>query len=268
VEPGQLQRIDTTETVDTPERVDFRFRLAGPGQRAAAYAIDLVLQMMIVAAAAIFAALLSVLPAGSEMGMGMVLLVMFITSWLYGAAFETALGGRTPGKWALELRVVKVDGAPARFPDFLLRNLVRAADMLPVLQVNLVPVYTFGLGVLVMAFDPKMRRLGDWVAGTVVIAENKWSMLESVRIEPPVSEEERRALPPRVDLRPEELEVIEAFLRRRRSLSPERADELASHFAPALRRRTGIEASSDERVLALAYARATGKDRETAGGRR
>lgn len=258
--------------MDTPERVDFRFRLAGPGQRAAALAIDVVIQILVVSVGFALALVLSVLPAGSGVGQGAMMLLMFAVYWLYGVFFETLLGGRTPGKWALELRVVKSDGAPARFPDFLLRNLVRVVDLLPVLHIELVsaaiPLPLSGVGFAVMALDPKMRRLGDWVAGTVVVAENRWSMLDSVRIEPPVSEEERRALPARVDLLPEELEVIESFLRRRRQLSNERADELANHFAPALRRRSGIESSSDERVLALAYARATGKDREHHGGPR
>ena len=180
------------------------------------------------------------------------LLVLFAIQWLYGAFFETLMNGRTPGKAMLELRVVKADGSPARFSDFLLRNLVRAADFLPM---------AFGVGVVVMALDPRMRRIGDHVAGTVVVAEARRAMLEAVRIHPPVTDDERHALPARVDLRPEEIEVIEAFLRRRRRLNDQRAQELAAQFGPALADRTGIEAESYERVLTLAYARATGRDR-------
>lgn len=250
-----MERIDTTETVETPERVRFRYRLAGPGQRAAAYTVDLAIQAVILASAGMVVALVSVLPGIGDLGMGLMLLVVFLVQWLYGVAFETALDGRTPGKMVLELRVVRVDGAPARFPDFLLRNLVRAADFLP---------FAFGVGVVVMTFDSRLRRLGDWAGGTVVIAENKSAMLGGVRIVPPVSDEERRSMPARIDLRPEEIEVIESFLRRRRTLSDERAEELAQHFGPELSARTGLEARSWERVLTLAYARATGKDRDPA----
>jgi uncharacterized RDD family membrane protein YckC len=253
-----VERIDTTATVETPERVRFRYRLAGPGQRAAAWLVDLMVQISVVGAVAAAVALLSSLPGLDQIGTGLLLLALFALQWLYGAVFETALDGRTPGKLVLGLRVVRVDGAPARFPDFLLRNLVRAADFLP---------FGFGIGVVVMAFDERLRRLGDWAGGTVVIAENASAMLGGVRIVPPVSEEERRSMPARIDLRPEEIEVIESFLRRRKTLSDERAEELAQHFGPELSARTGLEARSWERVLTLAYARATGKDRDPAEGR-
>jgi uncharacterized RDD family membrane protein YckC len=232
--------------------VRFRYRLAGPAQRGAAWLVDTVIQLLLVAVVALCVAVLSVLPGLGEVGVGVLLLAAFAVQWLYGVAFETLLNGRTPGKAIFELRVVRDDGAPARFPDLLLRNLLRAADFLPA---------GFGLGVLVMTLDPKMRRIGDQVAGTVVIAENRSSVLEAVRIEPPVDEEERQALPARVDLHPQEMEVIESFLRRRRGLTDQRAQELAAQLGPALAARTGIEAPSWERVLTLAYARATGRDR-------
>lgn len=193
-------------------------------------------------------------------GLGVVMLGLFVLQWLYGALFETLMSGRTPGKAAMSLRVVRADGSPGKFPDFLLRNLLRGVDSLPA-----VIVPTFGIGVLVMAIDPRLRRLGDLVAGTVVVSEDKAHMLGSVKIEPPVSEEERQALPPAVRLSNEEVQVIEAFLRRRKRLSDDRAEELASYFGPVLTERTGIEAPTAERVLTLAYARATGRDREDGG---
>ena len=76
--------------------------------------------------------------------------------------------------------------------------------------------------------------------------------------------EERQRLPARVRLSPEEIEVIEAFLIRRPRLGAERAEDLARHFGPQLQAREGVEAPTWERTLVLAYARATGKDRESA----
>jgi hypothetical protein len=86
-------------------------------------------------------------------------------------------------------------------------------------------------------------------------------VLGDVIIEPPVTDDERQALPARVDLTRQELGIIEEFLRRRSTFSAERAEELAWLFGPALSERTGITASTWERVLTLAYARATGKER-------
>jgi uncharacterized RDD family membrane protein YckC len=243
--------IDTTSTVTTPERVSFRYRVAGPAQRGTAWLIDLTIQIGLVMVALIGVGLTS-LVVDEGVGTGAAFFSMFVVQWLYGVFFETLFGGQTPGKRALDLRVVRLDGAPARFQEILLRNLVRAADFLP---------FAFAIGIGVMAFDERFRRLGDLVAGTVVITELRGRIPEPIVLSPPVSEAERQALPARVDLHPDEVEVIEQFLRRRRLLSAERAEELAEQFAPALSGRTGIVAPSAERVLVLAYARATGRDR-------
>lgn len=246
-----MNLIDTTATVTTPERVSFRYRVAGPGQRGTALLIDFVIQVSIIFGIVVVAGLTAaVIDAGA--GAGLLYLALFVVQWLYGVLFETIFNGQTPGKRLLDLRVVRVDGSPARFPDFLLRNLVRAADFLPL---------GYATGVFVMAVDPRFRRLGDLVAGTVVITELRGRIPEPIVIQPPVSELERQALPARVDLRPEEVDVIEQWMRRRKTLNAERAEELAEQFAPALSARTGIVAPTHQRVLALAYARATGKDR-------
>lgn len=248
----QLDLLDTTASVDTPERVRFSYRLAGPGPRAVAWTLDLLLRVAVVAMVVMALAPMFTLPELSGLSTGVLLLVLFVMDWLYGALFETVLHGRTPGKLALSLRVVRHDGAPGRFPDFLLRNLLRAVDFLPV---------GFGVGIVAMALDGRMRRLGDLVAGTVVVVEGHTRVLGEVGIDPPVDDEERQALPPRVELTGEEIALIEAFLRRRRKLTTARAEELAWLLGPALSEATGVQAPTWERVLALAYARATGKDR-------
>lgn len=247
-----MQLLDTTATVDTPERVRFRYRLAGPGRRAVAYGVDMVVRGLILTAVGLVVALVAAVPGLDGIGMGALFLVLFLLDWGYGVLFETLLHGRTPGKLALKVRVVRVDGAPARFPDFALRNLLRAVDFLPV---------GFLVGVVVMLGDDRLRRLGDLVAGTVVVHEGRSRVLGEVAVEPPVTEAERLELPPRVDLSREELTVLEEFLRRRGRLSAERAEELAWLYGPALSERTGVTAPTWERVLTLAYARATGKDR-------
>jgi len=248
-----VELLDTTAVIETPERVRFRHRVAGPGPRSLAWFIDFVARVLIGAVIGTAAVALSLVSGWDGIGTGLMLLFAFLLEWFYGAIFETLMEGRTPGKMVLSLRVVKEDGAPGRFPDFLLRNLLRAADFLPAL---------FGAGVFVMLTDKKMRRIGDLVAGTVVVLEERRNVRGAVSIEPPVTEVERQELPARVDLSRQEIGIIEEFLRRRRELSPERAEELAWQFGPKLSERTGVIAPTWERVLTLAYARATGKDRE------
>ncbi len=185
-------------------------------------------------------------------GMGGMLVSLFFIQWFYGAFFGTILAGRTPGKWALKLRVVTASGAPATIPQYVLRNLPKGADFLP---------FGYGIGGLVMTLDTRLRRIGDLVAGTVVVDETSGSLLGDVPIHPPVTEEERRALPARVDLTRDEVSAVETLLRRRPRLADERAEELAELLAPMVSETTGVEAETSERVLVLAYARATGRDR-------
>ena len=116
-----MERIDTTATVETPERVSFRYRLAGPGQRAAAL-VDLAIIAVALSGVGLVLSLLFTVPVLGSLGQALMMLAVFFAQWLYGATFETAFGGRTPGKMVLELRVVRVDGAPAQFPDSWLRQ--------------------------------------------------------------------------------------------------------------------------------------------------
>ena len=247
-----MTQIDTTATVDTPELVRFRFRLAGPGPRAVAFLVDLAVMVIVFVTGSLVVQTFAVVEGIAEVGQGLLLLLAFAMQWLYGAVFETLWEGRTPGKMVMGLRVVRVDGSPGRFSDFLLRNLMRFVDFVPV---------GFGLGVLVMTIDDRLRRIGDLVAGTIVVVEQRTHVLPAVPIVPPVTPEERQSLPARVELARSEIRAIESLLRRRSRLTDERAEELASFFAPEVTRRTGIEAYSAERVLTLAYARATGRDR-------
>ncbi|HEX4495851.1 MAG TPA: RDD family protein [Thermoanaerobaculia bacterium] len=80
---------------------------------------------------------------------------LFLLDWGYFAASEIATGGKTLGKRALQLRVVTAEGGTPSAGALLIRNLVRSIDLL--------------VGVLLMAFDPLSRRLGDRLAGTLVI---------------------------------------------------------------------------------------------------
>lgn len=246
-----MQRIDTTGLVDTPERVRFRHRLAGPGQRAVAWLLDLCVQGVVVVLLVLVVVGASAAgEVASGMSQGLALLVWFVVSWFYGAVFELLWLGQTPGKWVTRLRAVKRDGAPLGPADAVLRNLLRGVDGLPV---------AYAIGGLVAAVDGKMRRLGDLVADTVVVHEIPVTLLDDAPIEPPVSASERRGLPGRVVLSRSERRAIEDLLRRAPLLGPARSEELAGHLGPVVAERTGIQADTWLRTLTLAFAVATGR---------
>ena len=108
--------------------------------------------------------------------LGLLLVIIFVSEWFYYVLCETIWSGRTPGKMALQLRVVSEQGHPLRFWQSVLRNLLRAADYLP-----LIPVYgnftlpTYAIGILVMGGNSRFLRIGDLLASTMVVVEKPTS---------------------------------------------------------------------------------------------
>jgi hypothetical protein len=185
--------------------------------------------------------------SAKEASMGVMLVIAFVLEWGYYVVWETVWSGASPGKRALGLRVVKEEGYPIGFIDSLLRNLLRAADFLPAGYV---------LGGLIMAGDGRFRRLGDRVAGTMVVVEERGRVAEPILLMPPAKPAELEALPQRPPLSAAELEALEIFLRRT-DLGPARRHELAGMIAPALAKRMGVRCDDFVRFLGLVHHRAS-----------
>src|SRR5215471_10770282 len=224
---GVIQQLDNTAEVETPELVCFRYRVAGPVRRGLAYLIDLLIRAVLLVVLWLVASL--ALGTEAKASTGVLLVAIFLLEWGYYVAFETLREGRSPGKRALALRVVKEGGYPVGFIDSLLRNLLRAADFLPVGYV---------VGLLVMGGDSRFRRLGDRVAGTLVVLEQRARVGAPVALDPPASPEELARFPPRPQLSLAEREALDLFVRRT-DLVKIRRIELAEIVAPALARRLG-----------------------------
>ncbi len=237
--------LDNTADVDTPELVRFRYRVAGPVRRALAYLVDLAIRAASLALLYVVVALAS--GGGKRFSSGVMLIAAFVFEWGYYVYFETAGDGRSPGKRALALRVVKEGGFPIGFIDSVLRNLLRGADFLPVGYV---------LGVLTMAGDARFRRIGDRVAGTLVVIEARAGLASPLVLSPPVTADEVAGFPPRPPLSLSERETLELFLRRT-ELTAARREELAETIAPALAERMGVKVQDPVRFLALVHHRAT-----------
>jgi uncharacterized RDD family membrane protein YckC len=241
--------LDTTTEIETPEHVRFRYPIAGPAKRALAYLVDLLVRAVIVLVVGLLAAL-GGFAAGDAIGqasLGVVLVVLFVVEWVYYVLCETLWSGRTVGKRALSLRVVTEGGHPLSFVDILLRNLLRAADFLPA---------AYAVGLVVMARDPRFRRLGDLAAGTLVVSESRTTVAKAWRLAPPPTPAELRALPQRLPLDGDDLDALELFLRRVGRLAPARETELAELVAPVFAARLGVRYKDAVRFLGLLYSRA------------
>jgi uncharacterized RDD family membrane protein YckC len=230
--------------IETPEQVALEFATAGLGSRFLAMALDTVLQ---VAAGAVAVTLLLVLVppalflawmrAWRPLLPAVAVLVAFCLQWGYFAGFEMVWQGQTPGKRAARIRVIKDTGRPLDVPSAILRNLLRAIDGLPAF---------YAVGIVCMLINRESRRLGDLVAGTVVVHERSASGPIASWITESRADTGRPIGPdaPRVSLA--ELAVIETFLARRLDLDPAVQARTEADIVAPVTARTGLSPASDQ----------------------
>ncbi|MGH9908505.1 MAG: RDD family protein, partial [Pyrinomonadaceae bacterium] len=158
--------------IETPERVPLHFALASIGNRFLACAIDhtvqaLTILLMVLAylALASFSQLGAELTSAPKWVYAVLIVVLFLIVSGYFAFFEWIWSGQTPGKRWLKLRVIREDGRPVTFWEASVRNLLRSFDMMPA------PFYSIGL--ISVFSSSRDQRVGDFVAGTVVVRERE-----------------------------------------------------------------------------------------------
>jgi uncharacterized RDD family membrane protein YckC len=256
--------LDTDVAIETPEHIVFRHRVAGPARRLLAYLLDLAICYGVFAVVAILVVIASVGASqvadaakdGGGAATGILLVLVFAIQWVYFAALE-GWRGTTPGKSALGLRVVTTMGRPISFRAAALRNLLRAADALPL-------TYSAGLlslaGLASMSATRRFQRLGDLVADTMVVVADRATAASPIVLSPPARPDELAQLPADVRLDADERQAIELFLRRRDRLGRAREFELAALMVPLVRAHSpGLALADPSRALALLYDRAYGR---------
>src|SRR5215469_8109535 len=226
--------LDDELVVETPERVELHFILASVGNRFLAAAIDHLIQIaLIVIAALVFigAAGWTRLESLGVWAAALGILTVFAIYWGYFVLFETIWSGQTPGKRIMKLRVIREDGRPVRFFEVFVRNLLR-------LFLDFMPPPSYAIGVVSIILSSESKRIGDFVGGTVVIKERSSEAPTLEEISRVLEAEASRAAaspslfkPDAALLEPNEVRVIQAFLRRRYELSLDSRRTLALRIA-------------------------------------
>lgn len=243
----------TTTGVVTPEAVRLEFDTAGLGSRSVALTLDLLLQIAVlvllqVAGAALLFGTFAGLPAW--VGVTVVLLLAFVVFWGYPVALESLWRGRTLGKAAMGLRVVTVEGGPVRFRHAA----IRAA-------LAIVETYTLvaAPAVLSVLFSRRNQRLGDFVAGTLVLRERTGvAAPTAVTFTVPPGAEAYAATIDPAGMTARDYQTIREFLLRARELAPGVRAALAAQIAAAVARsvrHTPPEGTAPELFLHCAAAR-------------
>jgi len=224
--------------IDTPEQITLELPLAGIGSRFLGLAIDTILQFVL--------GLLGILVlafAGSNLslwryfswvpknwGPALVLIFLFCLYWGYFAFFEILWKGQTPGKRLAKIRVIKESGRPIDVYEAIGRNLLRAVDVLPSF---------YGVGIVCMMLNRDHKRLGDYVAGTVVVHDRR---AEEIRPDWGSNSKDSSAAMEQVSsLTSDELVLIETYLQRRANLDPVVRDNTAHQIATRITAKTGLQ---------------------------
>jgi uncharacterized RDD family membrane protein YckC len=206
-----ISTIDTVITAETPEGIAISMRAAGFPVRCMAFLIDASIRYMTVSTVAL------TLRVGGRVGSGVLLIIVFLLLWLYPVIFELTPAAATPGKRVMGIQVMMANGLPLTPAGCLIRNLMRAVDMLPLL---------YGFAIVSMLLRRDARRLGDLAAGTLVVYRDRPSPMRDFGAGEP--------LPPRVPLTIRQQTAIAAFGWRAVRLTPERAEEIAALAADAV----------------------------------
>lgn len=233
-------------TIDTPEQVHLEFALAGIGSRFMAAFLDIVIEII----GYLMLFLLSLLFFSSGLFNGgrsvwweaILGLILFCINWGYYAIFEAVWKGQTPGKRWAGIRVIKDSGRPINAFEAITRNLIRFVDFLPAF---------YGIGVITMLLNAKNRRLGDYVAGTIVVHES--SERENIFFNTPTKTE--FVLHQAAGLTLQEAELIETFLARRLDIPMDVRQASSRRIADMISRRLNVPQESrpadDENFLEL-----------------
>jgi uncharacterized RDD family membrane protein YckC len=245
-------------SIDTPELVAIELPLAGIGSRFIALLVDYLLWGAGLVVLGILGLLL--LPAmhafnvkSAQWAEAIGIFILFLMNWGYFTLFEAFWNGRTPGKRVAQIRVIQRSGRSIGLLESMARNLVRYVDQLP---------FFYAVGVIAMFASRQHQRLGDLVAGTLVVRDREpdsplWgesgSRTFTAQMFPsqPIAEPHMSVTLPVAGiarLSRADLQVLEGFFARRLDMSLETREALAARIAAALAAKAGLERPAEASV--------------------
>lgn len=239
-----MQSLDRLD-IETPEQIALELPLAGIGSRFLALAIDSLLQIVCIFAVVIIGAIVSAgyseLVSGAgrffsqTIGAITLVVVPFCLYWGYFAFFEIWWQGTTPGKRVAGIRVIQQTGRPMTATECLGRNLMRGVDILPGF---------YAVGLIAMMCNAQNRRLGDYVAGTIVVHDKA---METVTPSWGEKTDAETLQPELRKLLPDDLVLIETYLNRRYEIDPIVRTTTAQRIVTLIGEKTGVPKPPEQR---------------------
>lgn len=219
----------STDGIVTPEAVVLDFETAGLASRLLSGLIDVTIQFVLLVLVMIGAAGASGVLAGSGVAEASLYVLVFLVLFGYPVALETLWRGRTVGKSALGLRVVTVNGLPVRFRHAAIRSMLGLIDKW---------IGGGAVGIIVVLLTRRNQRVGDLVAGTIVLRERQTTAHQGpVAFRPPPQLAAYCASLDVTGLSQRDYVAIRSFLLRAHTLPPSTRNNLARAIAMPLHER-------------------------------
>lgn len=223
-------------SIYSSEKVYYKYEIVGLGSRFVGFLLDYLIIMAVYAVLAFFAFLTVPKIGLSENVMiyvyvGILVFAFFLTL-IYFIFFETTWNGQTPGKKAAGIRVIRSTGEAVTVGSILVRNILRFVDFLPA---------SYTVGILTILFSKNRQRVGDMVAGTVVVKEQHLEVPETftaVEIDPMLAGLLRLRMPLLLE---EDFNIVRNYFTRQATLTPGSSAKLADNISQKLAVKMGID---------------------------
>ena len=194
--------------------------------------------------------------------LGVLGLVGAAVFWFYGAFTETYRNGQTWGKSIAKIQVLSVDGYAIDGVQAMTRNLFRYLDILPFVPATLLYVFeveytapwlpTCLIGLICMAISPRYQRIGDLIAGTmVVLVEKKWAP-DLAQFEDDRVAQLADLIPVSFRTTPSLANALATYGDARPRLTPAHRAEIAAHLAVPLKEQFNFPPDTDNDLLLCA----------------
>jgi len=162
-------------SINTAQNVNINYRISSLGYRITGALVDLVILL-------VYLIILSYIESGlgnlfsrfTTFGLSQ---LMFLPVAFYSLFFNIIFNGRTPGKFIVGTKVVKIDGSPAKWSDYLITWMLRLID------IWITAPTIGGVGILAMIFSDRTQRLGDMASNTIVIDTRKKTKISHTILE-------------------------------------------------------------------------------------
>jgi uncharacterized RDD family membrane protein YckC len=230
-------------THQTPESVELEFTLAGIGSRAWALLIDYHILAFLIAGFLFIWSFIAYqvveiwkqIFQNTDVGLWMLAIAFLVMYFLYTGyfvLFETLWQGQSPGKRFAKIRVVRDDGRPIGIQQAVLRSLLRPVDDI------------LFIGAFLIMFGRHEKRLGDLVAGTIVIQTETSQKEANFPVSDSASDLMSQLLQSEADfsqLLPDDFAVIREYLQRRKAMSKQAKEKLSLELAKQTKKIIALE---------------------------